>query len=164
MTPDRIVAADLSTSFAGLHPRQADVSKQTRQLLFVCVENAGRSQIAEAYARALGGEGVRAASAGSRPSGRLNERVVAAMTSRGLDLADHRSKSVVDACTEAGNPTWDRVVTMGCGDDCPWVPAHSRDDWPLADPKHLDATGVEAVCDDIEGRVRALLRELHIIQ
>jgi arsenate reductase len=140
------------------------VSEQPRRLLFVCVENAGRSQMAEAFTRALGGKGVIAASAGSRPSGKLNERVIAAMQRRGFDMAGHRSKSVDDACTDAGNPTWDRVVTMGCGDDCPWVPALSRDDWPLADPKHLDDAGVKAVGDEIESRVRTLLQELNIIQ
>jgi arsenate reductase len=139
-----------------------DEAGAMKRVLFVCVENAGRSQMAEAFARALGGARVLAASAGSRPSGRLNERVVAMMRERGHDLSAHRSKSVESACAEAGNPTWDRVVTMGCGDDCPWVPAHSREDWPLADPKHLDAAGVKAVGDEIESRVRALLNELNI--
>jgi arsenate reductase len=137
-------------------------SEEPRRLLFVCVENAGRSQAAEAFARALGGPRVVVASAGSRPSGRLNARVVEEMKARGHDLAAHRSKSVETACAETGNPRWDRVITMGCGDECPWVPAESRDDWPLADPKHLDAAGVQGVCDDIERRVRALLGEYNI--
>jgi arsenate reductase len=130
------------------------------RLLFVCVENAGRSQMAEAFARMHGGAEVMAASAGSRPSGRINPDVAAAMLERGHDLSGHRSKSVQEACAAAGDPEWTRVVTMGCGDDCPWVPALSRDDWSLADPRTLGPDGVRRVRDEIEGRVKKLLREV----
>lgn len=127
-----------------------------KRLLFVCVENAGRSQMAEALARMHGGETVEAWSAGSRPSGQLNPRAVAVMTERGYDLNRHHSKGL-DALPEG---TFDAVITMGCGDACPWVPARIREDWSLGDPKELDLDGVRAVRDDIERRVAALLERL----
>src|SRR5689334_10372763 len=92
-------------------------------VLFVCVENSNRSQIAEAFARLHGGSAIVAASAGSRPSGRVNPKAIATMAERGYDLSTHHSKSIEAACEEAGNPRWTHVVTMGCGDACPWVPA-----------------------------------------
>lgn len=131
-------------------------------LLFVCVENSNRSQMAEAFARMLGGDAVIAASAGSRPSGIVNPKAIATMAERGYDLTTHRSKSVEDACAAAGNPRWTHVITMGCGDACPWVPAENRDDWPLPDPRELDADGVRAVRDEVERRVKALFRAQHI--
>jgi protein-tyrosine-phosphatase len=123
------------------------------RLLFVCVENSNRSQMAEAFARMHGGSAVEAASAGSRPSGKVNPRAVATMAERGYDLTTHRSKSVA----EAGSETWDHVITLGCGDECPWVPARHRDDWPLPDPRDMDADGVRTVRDEIERRVLGLL-------
>jgi protein-tyrosine-phosphatase len=128
------------------------------RLLFVCVENSNRSQMAEAFARMYGGDRVVAASAGSRPSGVVNPRAIAAMAERGYDLSTHRSTSVADVGTEA----WDAVVTMGCGDACPWVPARTRADWAVPDPRDLDDAGVRAVRDEIERRVRALLASFGI--
>lgn len=129
-----------------------------RRLLFVCVENSNRSQMAEAFARMHGGDAVLAASAGSRPSGRVNPKAIAAMRERGCDLTTHTSKPVDSMRSE----TWDRVITMGCGDACPWVPASAREDWPLQDPRDLDEAGVRTVRDEIEQRVISLLRDLHI--
>ncbi len=127
-----------------------------RRVLFVCVENSNRSQMAEAFARMHGAGTVEAASAGSRPSGRVNPRAVAAMRERGYDLTTHQSKNVADmADTE-----WDCVVTMGCGDDCPWVPAVSREDWALPDPRDLPPDAFAAVRDEIERRVMDLLQRL----
>jgi protein-tyrosine-phosphatase len=126
------------------------------RLLFVCVENSNRSQMAEAFARHLGGAGVEACSAGSRPSGTINPRAIAFMRERGIDLAAQHSKSL-DAV--AGAP-FDAVVTMGCGDACPWLPAARREDWALPDPKGLDDSGFRGVRDEIERRVGALLGEL----
>lgn len=123
------------------------------RVLFVCVENSNRSQMAEAFARMHGGANVIAASAGSRPSGRVNPKAIATMHERGYDLATHRSKSV----DEQRAQPWDRVITMGCGDACPWVPAASQEDWPIPDPRNMDDAGVRAVRDDIERRVIALL-------
>ena len=123
-----------------------------KRVLFVCVENANRSQMAEAFARMHGGDAVEAMSAGSKPSGVINPKAMRFMAERGYDLAAHGSKSLDDVSGE-----FDAVVTMGCGDDCPWVPARIREDWALPDPKHMDDDGYRAVRDEIERRVRALL-------
>ena len=128
------------------------------RLLFVCVENSNRSQMAEAFARHLGGAGVEACSAGSRPSGTINPRAIAFMRERGIDLTMQHSKSL-DAV--AGAP-FDAVVTMGCGDACPWLPAARREDWALPDPKLLDDAGFRRVRDEIEQRVGALLGRLGV--
>lgn len=123
-------------------------------LLFVCVENSCRSQMAEGFAHALGQDRVVAASAGSRPSGTVNPRAIQFMAERGIDIATHASTGL-DALPP--DLTWDTVVTMGCGDACPFVPARQRLDWDLPDPKHLDDDGFRAVRDRIEGLVGALL-------
>lgn len=127
----------------------------TRRVLFVCVENANRSQMAEAFARMHGGEAVEALSAGSRPSGRINPKAVRFMAELGYDLSAHGSKSLDEIGGE-----FDAVVTMGCGDACPWVPARVREDWALPDPRDMDDAGYRAVRDDIGARVRALLARL----
>jgi len=129
-----------------------------RRVLFVCVENSNRSQMAEAFARARGGARVDAHSAGSKPSGQINPRAIAFMAERGIDLNVQRSKSL----EEIGDAPFDAVVTMGCGDTCPWDPAARREDWALPDPKHLPDDEFRAVRDEIERRVVALLRELGI--
>jgi protein-tyrosine-phosphatase len=126
------------------------------RVLFVCVENANRSQMAEAFARRLGGDCVDARSAGSRPSGQINPRAVAFMAERGIDLTAQYSKPLDDV----GSDSFDAVVTMGCGDACPWIAADRREDWALPDPKSLDDAGFRQVRDDIERRVAGLLREL----
>ena len=127
-----------------------------KRVLFVCVENSNRSQMAEAFARLHGGDEVEAHSAGSRPSGRVNPRAIAAMAERGVDLSGHASKGL----EAVERLTFVAVVTMGCGDACPHVRARIRDDWALADPRDLDAAGVRAVRDEIEQRVKALLARL----
>jgi arsenate reductase len=126
-----------------------------KRVLFVCVENSNRSQMAEAFARMLGGPDVEALSAGSRPSGVVNPKAVRFMDEVGYDLSVHRSKSL-DEC----DGEFDAVVTMGCGDNCPWVPAKRREDWALPEPKGMDDDGYRAVRDDIAMRVRALLATL----
>jgi len=123
------------------------------RLLFVCVENSNRSQMAEALARIEGGERVVAASAGSRPSGVVNPKAVRFMQELGYDLTTHRSKSLDDI----GDEPFDAVVTMGCGDACPWVPAKEHVDWALPDPKHMDDDDYRRVRDDIRARVRELI-------
>jgi arsenate reductase (thioredoxin) len=124
-------------------------------VLFVCVENSNRSQMAEAFARRFGGEAVEALSAGSKPSGAINPKAIRFMGELGIELAAHRSKSLDEVDGE-----FDAVVTMGCGDSCPWVPAKRREDWALADPRNMDDDGYRAVRDDIGERVRALLESL----
>ena len=126
------------------------------RLLFVCVENSCRSQMAEAFARELGGARVEALSAGSRPSGTVNPRAIESMRDAGLDISRHASKSLQDVAG-SGAPAFDVVVTMGCGDACPWVPAARREDWAIPDPKALEPAEFARVRDQIEARVRALL-------
>ena len=129
------------------------------RVLFVCVENSNRSQMAEAFARARGGGAVSSLSAGSKPSGQINPRAIALMAERGIDLSGQHSKSLADV----GNEAFAAVVTMGCGDACPWLPADRREDWTLPDPKLLDDEGFRRVRDDIEQRVMRLLHELRTV-
>ena len=126
-----------------------------KRVLFVCVENSNRSQMAEAFAHIHGGGEVEASSAGSAPSGRINPRAVQFMAELGYDLSRHASKSLDEIDRD-----FDAVVTMGCGDSCPWVPAKRREDWALPDPKDLDDAGYRAVRDEISRRVQTLLASL----
>ena len=126
------------------------------RVLFVCVENSNRSQMAEAFTRVHGRGRVEARSAGSRPSGQISQRAIAFMAERGIELTAQHSKSL----DEIGAEPFDAVVTMGCGDACPWVPAKRREDWALPDPKLLDDAGFRGVRDEIERRVIVLLGEL----
>jgi protein-tyrosine-phosphatase len=126
-----------------------------KRVLFVCVENSNRSQMAEAFARIHGGDAVEAFSAGSKPSGVINPKAIRFMAELGYDLTTHASKSLDEVDGE-----FDAVITMGCGDDCPWVPAKKREDWGLPDPKHMDDDGYRAVRDEISARVEALLADL----
>ena len=125
------------------------------RLLFVCVENSCRSQMAEGFAHALGQGRVAASSAGSKPSGQVSARAIQFMRERGIDLSAKRSKGLDDL--PAGR--WDYVVTMGCGDACPHLPARQRRDWDLPDPKHLDDDGFRAVRDRIRLLVQGLITE-----
>ena len=140
--------------------RLLSVSSGVQRLLFVCVENSNRSQMAEAFARVHGGAAVSALSAGSRPSGQINPRAIAFMAERGIDLSGQHSKSLA----EAGDQPFAAVVTMGCGDACPWLSARRREDWKLPDPKLLDDEGFRGVRDEIERRVIALLRDIQVSQ
>ena len=126
-----------------------------KRVLFVCVENSNRSQMAEAFAHIHGGDAVDALSAGSKPSGQINPKAVRFMAELGYDLTRHASKSLDDIEGE-----FDAVVTMGCGDSCPWVPAKRREDWALPDPKHMDDEAYRAVRDEISARVKTLLASL----
>jgi protein-tyrosine-phosphatase len=126
------------------------------RVLFVCIENACCSQMAEGFARLHGGGRAEAFSAGTNPAGRVNPRTVAFMAERGVDSAANETKPL-DAC--AGR-SFDAVVTMGCGDACPGLPAHRRENWALPDPKHLPDAEFRAVRDEIEHRVLRLLESL----
>jgi protein-tyrosine-phosphatase len=126
------------------------------RVLFVCVENSNRSQMAEAFARLHGGPRVDAHSAGSRPSGRINPKAIEAMCERGYDLTAHRSKSLSDL----DDVEYDAAVTMGCGDACPWVRAKRRHDWAIPDPRDLPPEQFRKVRDLIEEKVKELLTEL----
>jgi protein-tyrosine-phosphatase len=127
-----------------------------KRLLFVCVENSCRSQIAEAFARMRGGDQVEAFSAGSRPSGAVNPKAIETMLELGYDLSAHASKSL----DEIPNGTYDLVATMGCGDECPFVAAHRRDDWAIPDPKNMPPDEFRQVRDEIGERVKAAIAEL----
>ncbi|MDP9133953.1 MAG: arsenate reductase ArsC [Actinomycetota bacterium] len=128
------------------------------RILFVCVENSNRSQMAEAFARLLGADRVEAHSAGSRPSGRVNPKAVAAMAELGYDLSRHASKSLA----EVGALEFDAAVTMGCGDACPQVRARVREDWSIPDPRDLPPEEFRAVRDRIAAEVSALLARLGV--
>lgn len=128
-----------------------------KKLLFVCVENSNRSQMSEAFARIHGGEEVEAYSAGSKPSGVINPKAIAAMKELDYDLTKHHSKSLEEAKQHA---PFDVVVTMGCGDACPWMPAKSFVDWQIPDPKHMNEEEFRGVRDFIEGKIKELLAEL----
>jgi protein-tyrosine-phosphatase len=127
-----------------------------KTVLFVCVENSNRSQMAEAFARIHGGGSVDAASAGSRPSGRVNPKAIEAMRELGYDLSAHASKGL-DAFN--GRPI-DVAVTMGCGDECPLVIAGRREDWKIPDPRDMTPEQFRGVRDLIERKVRELLASL----
>ena len=127
-----------------------------KRLLFVCVENANRSQMAEAFARIHGGDAIAAFSAGSAPSGRINPRAVTAMAELGYDLGAHRSVGL----DEFDGTHVDVAVTMGCGDACPAVKADRREDWEIPDPRDLPPDEFNVVRDEIERRVKALLASL----
>lgn len=131
------------------------MSSTKKRVLFVCVENSNRSQMAEAFAHIHGGDAVEALSAGSAPSGVINPKAIRFMAELGYDLSTHASKSLDEIDGE-----FDAVITMGCGDNCPWVPAKQRADWGLPDPKHMDDDGYRAVRDEISARVQALLAGL----
>jgi len=127
-----------------------------RRVLFVCVENSNRSQMAEGFARIHGAGQVEAHSAGSRPSGRVNPKAIEAMKEIGYDLTTHTSKGL----DEFNGKEVDVAVTMGCGDECPLVVAHRRVDWQIPDPKELPPDQLNEVRDLIERKVKELLAAL----
>jgi protein-tyrosine-phosphatase len=124
-----------------------------KRLLFVCVENSNRSQMAEAFAKIHGGNDIEAYSAGSRPSGVVNPKAIASMRELGYDLSKHTSKPLEDI-PQVG---YDFVATMGCGDACPFVRAKQRADWQIPDPKNLSPAEFNKVRDLIEQKVREAL-------
>lgn len=131
-------------------------SSRKKLVLFVCVENSNRSQMAEAFARLHGGCAIEAHSAGSRPSGRINPRAIEFMAERGYDLTTHASKSL----DEFNDREVDIAVTMGCGDECPLVRAARREEWQIPDPKEMPPEKYREVRDLIEEKVKALLATL----
>lgn len=130
-----------------------------KKLLFVCVENSNRSQMSQAFAIILGGENVAAYSAGSKPSGIVNPKAIAAMKELGYDLSIHDSKSLQEV--EPFAP-FDAVITMGCGDACPWMPAKKFIDWQIPDPKHMEPQDFNKVRDFIKEQVKQLLIDLDV--
>jgi arsenate reductase len=128
-----------------------------KKVLFVCVENSNRSQMSEAFARIHGGNSIEAYSAGSKPSGKINPKAVASMKEIGYDLSSHHSKSLDEVKRFA---PFDAVVTMGCGDACPWMPSERFIDWEIPDPKEMNEEQFSKVRDQIEEKVSRLVQEL----
>ena len=124
-----------------------------KKVLFVCVENSCRSQIAEAFAKIHGENILKAYSSGSRPSGIVNPKAIAVMNEICYDLSVHSSKSLA----EVPNVQYDYVITMGCGDECPFVKAKHREDWAIPDPKDMDIEGFRNVRELIEEKVAELI-------
>ncbi|MEY4565715.1 MAG: Arsenate-mycothiol transferase ArsC2 [Planctomycetota bacterium] len=127
-----------------------------KKVIFVCVENSNRSQMAEAFAKIHGGGKVESFSSGSRPSGRINPKAIEAMMDLGYDLTMHSSKGL----DQFNGKEFDAAITMGCGDECPLVIAKQRMDWQIPDPKELPPEEFRKVRDLIEEKVKELLRTL----
>jgi len=140
-----------------LHSQRVEkTSLMKTKILFVCIENSNRSQMAEAFARMVDHD-VRVYSAGSQPSGKINLKAVASMKEIGYDLTKHHSKSLNEIKQFA---PFDLVVTMGCGDACPWMPAKKFIDWEIPDPKEMDEGNFRRVRDLIKDKVSELLASL----
>ncbi len=132
------------------------MSAERPSVLFSCVHNAGRSVAAAALARHHGGDRVDVRSAGSQPGSEVNPVVAQVLAERGLPVADHTPTRLRHDLVEAA----DVVVTMSCGETCPYVPGTRYEDWPVEDPKGQDVATVRRIVDDLDARVRALLAEL----
>ena len=132
------------------------MSEKKPTVLFVCVHNAGRSQMAAGFMRELGGDRVEVLSAGSIPKDSINPIAIEAMNEVGIDIADQQPKILT---TEAVLES-DAVITMGCGDACPIYPGKRYEDWELQDPAGQNIEFVRGVRDDIKARVQKLLAEL----
>lgn len=127
-----------------------------KKIVFVCVENSNRSQMAEAFARIHGQGKVEPHSAGSRPSGQVNPKAIEAMKELGYDLTAHSSKGL----DEFNGKDFEAAITMGCGDECPLVRAKQRVDWNIPDPKHMTMEQFREVRNLIESKVKELIDAL----
>lgn len=127
-----------------------------KKLLFVCIENSNRSQMAQAFAKIHGSGKVEAYSAGSNPSGNINPKAIEAMQEIGYDLSSHDSKSL----DEIPQMQYDVLVGMGCGDSCPYVLSKQRIDWNIPDPRNMDKDEFRNVRDLIEQQVKDLLASI----
>lgn len=130
---------------------------EKKKVLFVCVENSNRSQMSQAFATIHGGGRVEAYSAGSKPSGKINPKAIAAMKELGYDLSTHASKSLQEVEQYA---PFDAVVTMGCGDACPWMPAKQFIDWQIPDPRDMNEEDFRKVRDLVGEKVKELVNTL----
>ena len=125
-------------------------------VLFVCVHNAGRSQMAAGWLQHLGNGRVQVLSAGSAPADSVNPAAVQAMAEEGIDIAGEQPKVLTDAAVQVS----DVVITMGCGDECPYHPGKRYEDWVLEDPAGQGVEAVRPIRDEIRARVEALLSEI----
>jgi arsenate reductase len=128
----------------------------TTSVMFVCVHNAGRSQMAAGFLRNLAGDTVEVRSAGSQPADQINPVAVRAMAEVGIDITDQRPRILTPEDSQASSV----VITMGCGDVCPYYPGQRHEDWDLDDPAGQDIDTVRRIRDDIRHRVENLLRSL----
>jgi arsenate reductase (thioredoxin) len=135
---------------------QGTIAKPVPEVLFVCVQNAGRSQMAAALLDHYAEGRVHVRSAGSAPADQINPHVVAAMAELGIDIGKEFPKPMTDEVVQAA----DSVVTMGCGDACPIYPGKRYEDWEVDDPADTDLDGVRRIREDISQRVRRLLADL----
>jgi arsenate reductase len=126
-----------------------------KTVIFACVHNAGRSQMAAAFFNQLADRSkAQAVSAGTEPGLRVHPEVLAVMQEAGIDLSDAKPQKLTEELAKGAS----LLITMGCGDKCPYVPGLRRDDWPLRDPKGLPMDEVRLIRDDIKGRVQVLLQ------
>ncbi len=125
-------------------------------VLFVCVHNAGRSQMAAGFLRELAGDRVEVLSAGTQPKNEINPMAIQAMAELGIDIADQQPKVLTEEAVKAS----DYVITMGCGDECPWFPGKIYLDWVLDDPAGLGVEAVRPIRDKIKDLVTALVAEI----
>ena len=139
-----------------VQPMNPDDTKPT--VLFVCVHNAGRSQMAAGYLQHLAGDRVEVLSAGSQPGDQINPVAVQAMAEEGIDITAEHPKILTPEAVQAS----DVVITMGCGDECPYFPGKRYEDWVLDDPAGQDIGEVRPIRDEIRGRVESLIESLHL--
>ena len=125
-------------------------------VLFVCIHNAGRSQMAAGYLRHLAGDRIEVRSAGSMPADQINPIAVEAMREEGIDIAAEQPKVLTPEAVQAS----DVVITMGCGDACPYYPGKRYEDWKLDDPAGQDIDAVRPIRDDIRARIEGLIASL----
>ncbi len=125
-------------------------------VLFVCIHNAGRSQMAAGYLQHLAGDRIQVLSAGTEPKDQINPSAIAAMAEVGIDIANNTPKVLTDAAVQES----DYVITMGCGDKCPFYPGKQYLDWPLEDPAGKDVDSVRPIRDQIRAKVEALIAEI----
>jgi arsenate reductase len=129
---------------------------EKKTIMFVCVHNAGRSQMAAGFMRELGGNRVEVLSAGSAPKDSINPIAVEAMLELGIDIANQKPKILTPEAVQQS----DVVITMGCGDACPYYPGKRYEDWKLDDPAGQGIEPVRVIRDEIKARVEELLREI----
>jgi arsenate reductase len=132
------------------------MSDKKTTVLFVCVHNAGRSQMAAGYLQALAGDRVQVLSAGTAPKDSVNPSAIAAMAEEGIDIASSTPKVLTDESVKES----DYVITMGCGDACPYFPGKTYLDWPLNDPAGKGVEEVRPIRDEIRAKVEALISEI----
>ena len=131
-------------------------SAKKAAVLFVCVHNAGRSQMAAGYLQHLAGDRIQVLSAGTEPKDQINPSAIAAMAEEGIDIANNTPKVLTDEAVKES----DYVITMGCGDKCPFYPGKQYLDWPLEDPAGKDLESVRPIRDQIRAKVEALIAEI----